>query len=76
MKEQTGKAMAKYSHSRWWSKWEVMQQLLLQFGAFLNKNNDIGPHTRPRLLSFFEDTQKLHHLKIELAAVVDWGEPL
>ena len=55
-----------------------MQQLLLQFGdikPFLTKNSDIGPHTRPRLLSFFEDTQKLHHLKIELAAVVDWGEP-
>ena len=77
-KEQTGKAMATYSHTRWWSKWEVMQQLLLQFGdikPFLIKNSDIGPHTRPRLLSFFEDTQKLHHLKIELAAVVDWGEP-
>ena len=31
-KEQTGKAMAKYSHTRWWRKWEVMRQLLLQFG--------------------------------------------
>ena len=69
LKEQTGKAMATYSHTRWWSKWEVMQQLLLQFGdikPFLTKNSDIGPHTRPRLLSFFEDTRKLHHLKIEL----------
>ena len=76
-KEQTGKAMATYSHTRWWSKWEVMQQLLLQFGdvkPFLTQNSDIGPHTRPKLLSFFEDTQKLHYLKIELAAVVDWGE--
>ena len=76
-KEQTGKAMATYSHNRWWSKWEVMQQLLLQFGdikPFLIKNSDIGPHTRPKLLSFFEDTQKLHYLKIELATVVDWGE--
>ena len=57
---------------------EVMQQLLVQFGdikPFLTKNSDIGPHTRPRLLSFFEYAQKLHHLKIELAAVVDWGEP-
>jgi len=55
-----------------------MQQVLLQFEdikPFLTKSSDIGPHTRPRLLLFFEDTQKLHYLKIELAAVVDWGEP-
>ena len=74
-KEQTGKAMAMYSHTRWWSKWDVMQQLLLQFRdikPFLIKNSDIGTHTGPRLLSLFEDTQKLHHLKIELADVVDW----
>ena len=31
--------------------------------------------TRPKLLFFFDDSQKLNHLKIELAAVVDWGEP-
>ena len=29
---QTGRAMASYSATRWWSKWEVMQQLLVQFG--------------------------------------------
>ena len=32
-------------------------------------------HTRPRLLYFFKDTQKLPYLKIELAAVEDWGDP-
>ena len=77
-KEQTGRAMATYSQTRWWSKWEVMQQLLVQFGdikPFLVKNSDIGPSTRPKLLFFFDDSQKLNHLKIELAAVVDWGEP-
>ena len=65
-KEQTGRAMATYSQTRWWSKWEVMQQLLVQFGdikPFLVKNSDIGP---PKLLFFFEDSQKLNHLKIEL----------
>jgi len=42
------------------------------------KNSDIGPHTRPKLYTriFFEDTQKLHFLKIELAAVVDWGRAI
>ena len=77
-KEQTGRAMATYSHTRWWSKWEVMHQLLVQFGdvkQFLMKNSDVGPSTRPKLLAFFDDTQKLKHLKIELAAVIDWGDP-
>ena len=75
--EQTGKTMATYSHTRWWSKWEIMSQILIQFGdvkPFLEKNTDIGSSTRPKLLAFFEDSQKLNHLKIELAAVVDWGE--
>ena len=77
-KEQTGRAMPTYSHTRWWSKWEVMQQLLVQFGEiklFLVNNSDIGPSTRPKLLSFFDDPQKLNYLKIELAAVIDCGEP-
>ena len=34
----------------------------------------IGSSTRPELLAFYVDSQKLNHLKIELAAVVDWGE--
>ena len=25
--EQTGKTMATYSHTRWWSKWEIMSQI-------------------------------------------------
>ena len=75
--EQTGRTMATYSHTRWWSKWELVNQILVQFGdikPFLLKNTDIGPSTRPKLLNFFEDSQKLKYLKIELAAVVDWGE--
>ena len=76
-KEQTGRAMATFSHTRWWSKWELMNQLLVQFGdikPFLLNNTDIGPSTRPKLLAFFEDSQKLQSFKIELAAVIDWGE--
>ena len=66
--------MVTYSHTRWWSKWEVMQQLLLQFEdikPFLTKNSDIVPTTRPKLVLFFEDVKKLHCMKIELATVVD-----
>ena len=75
--EQTGRTMGTYSHTRWWSKWELVNQILVQFGdikPFLLKNTDIGPSTRPKLLNFFEDSQKLKYLKIELAVVVDWGE--
>ena len=31
-RELTGKSMATYSHTKWWSKWEVMHQLLQYFG--------------------------------------------
>ena len=30
--EQTGKAMPSYSATRWWSKWEILDQLLVSFG--------------------------------------------
>ena len=38
--EQTGRTMATYSHTRWWNKWELMSQILVQFGdvkLFLQK---------------------------------------
>ena len=31
-KQQTGKAIASYSAMRWWSKWEIFKQIMLQFG--------------------------------------------
>ena len=40
-KEQTGKVMISYSATRWWSRWEVLHQLLLQFSdvvLFLQNN--------------------------------------
>ena len=30
--EQTGRSMKSFSTTRWWSRWEVMEQLLVQFG--------------------------------------------
>ena len=77
-KQQTGKTMPTYSHTRWWSKWEVMNQLLMYFGdvkPFLLQHTDIGPQTRPKLLAYFDDSDKIKHVKLELAAVVDYGEP-
>ena len=76
-REQTGRAIVSYSATRWWSKWEVYNQMLLQFAdiqSFLEKN-DIGKATRKKLISLLQDSQKLVVLKIELATIVDWGEP-
>ena len=78
-KQQTGTSMASYSATRWWSKWKIFKQLMLQFGdiePFLNKNADLGASSRPRLLAILSDQEKLKHLKLELAAVIDWGKYL
>ena len=48
-KEQTDRSMASYSATRWWSRWEVMEQLLVQFGdveKFLKNKNLGSPHIR------------------------------
>ena len=45
-KQQTGQTMASYSATRWWSKWQLMKQMMVQFGEiepFLNHNTDLGP---------------------------------
>ena len=57
-KEQTGKSMASFSKTRWWSRWEVMQQIMTQFGdvvPFLDRNQDIGPSLRQKLLDILKD---------------------
>lgn len=76
-KNHTGKAMASYSKTRWWSKWEILHQIMVQFGdigPFLIANPDIGPSLRPKLLDILRSVPGLGQLKMELAAVVDIGE--
>ena len=77
-KEQTDRSMASYSATRWWSKWEVLEQLLVQFGdveEFLKNENLGSPHIWSKVLATFTDIQKRAYLEIELAAVIDWGKP-
>ena len=77
-KTETGRAMALYSETRWWSRWEVYHQVLVQFGdvvPFLEKHNEISPVTRAKLLDLLNDSKKKTCLQMELAAVVDAGEP-
>ena len=69
--------MATYSVTRWWSKWEVLHELMVHFGDvehFLRKKEDVGLSTRQKHFSLFDDSQKTGLLKLELAAVIDYGE--
>ena len=78
-KARTGRTMRSYSSTRWWSKWEVMEQLLVTFGdvkGFLDDNGDIGLATRTKLLEILNDPTKTAILQIELAAIIDAGAPL
>ena len=75
-KERTGRGMSSYSASRWWSRWEIYNQVLQQFGdveLFLRDNDDIGHSTRKKLLDIASQPQKIKLLKLELATVVDIG---
>ena len=76
-KEQTGRAMGSYSATRWWSRWEIMKQLMVQYPEiemFLKNNPDVAPASHAKLITFFQDKQKNAYLQLELAAIVDWGE--
>ena len=56
-KELTGCAMKSYSATRWWSKWEVMQQVMVQYGdmeLFLTRHCDVAPTTNAKLQGFFQ----------------------
>jgi hypothetical protein len=62
--------------TRWWSRWEVIDQLLQVFGdvePFLVQNDDWAPRTRQKMLSILQDGTKKAYLQIEMAAVVDTG---
>ena len=77
-KQQTGRSMATYSATRWWSKWEVMKQLLEQYGdisLFLSSDEDFASVLKPKLLAVLEDPQQSKLLQLELAATIDAGEP-
>ncbi len=76
-KTETGKAMASFSKTRWWSKWEIMQNVMVQFGdihPFLTKHSEIGPSLRGKLLDILNSASSVAQLKVELSAVIDIGE--
>lgn len=77
-KTRTGTALKTYSAIRWWSKWEVMKQVLEYFGdvePFLreNENDHLAPATTGQLLDIFNDASDAKELELELAALIDGG---
>ena len=79
-KEQTGKSMPSYSATRWWSKWEVMKELMVKFGEIepyltLASEQDVGTATTAKMLAVLSVPQNKGLLQLELAATIDIGEP-
>ena len=73
----TGISIKSHSCTRWWSKWEVLHQVFKYFGdidPFLQKT-EASHATTVKLLQLFSDRQKYEYLQLELAVVIDAGEP-
>ena len=69
--------MSSYSSTRWWSKWEVMSQIMSFFGdvaPFLQANPELSPPTNRKLLEMLQNPTVKAYVQIELAAIVDAGE--
>ena len=75
-RERTAQSIRTFSDTRWWSKWEVLNQVVNYFGyvePFLRENEDICPANRQHLLEIIDDPQTCQDLRLELAAIVDAG---
>ena len=59
----------KRNETRWWSKWEVYQQLLEQF-----EDVDGSLQIVPQLQEIMSDPQRLVDLRLQLAVTIDVGQ--
>lgn len=78
-KQRTGAAVKTHSETRWWSKWEIYNQLLKSFGdvhPFLESADGTSPATIALLIAILDDEDDAVRLKLELAAMVDIGKHL
>lgn len=80
-KERTGISNKSYSPTRWWSWWEVANQIMLQFAEihpFLQARLQEAANkaTLRQLDEMLANAQTKLLLQIELAAVVDAGKPM
>ena len=75
-KERTGQSTRTFSETRWWSKWEVLNQAMDLFAdveSFLHQNEVISPANRRHLLQIFDDPERLQKLRLEQAVVIHAG---
>lgn len=76
-KEQTGINVKRLSKTRWWSRWEVIQQITQMFPdvhGFIASQRELAPATVQKLLAMLENHQIRSAVQLEMAAVVDAGE--
>lgn len=76
-KERTGQSYHGYSATWWWSKYEVMKQLMDLFGdiePFLERAS-VSPATIGKLLSILRNHKEKELLQVELAVTIDAGMP-
>ena len=74
-RERTGQSPKHYLPTRWWSKWECENQVMLQWGDvpdFL-ASIDVAPKSREKLQLLCQNNTT--NLMIELAVTIDAGEP-
>ena len=65
-KEKTGVSMKSHSETRWWSKWEILNQVVDFFGdvePFLRENENICPTNCQHLLDIIDNPQDLQDLR-------------
>ena len=65
--------MASYSETHWWSRWEVFHQIVQQFVH--SCRTELSATTRRKLLQILKQPVKISRLQVELAVVIDAGEP-
>ena len=68
-KIRTGTAMQSYCPTRWWSKWEMMKQVMDYYGdvePFLRENDHLCPATKKHLIEIFSDPDDTADLELEL----------
>ena len=74
-KQRVGKDIKTHCATRWWSLWEIQNQLLTYFGdvvPFLN-TLEACPATRDRLLGILNNEDMNRQLCLQLAVTVDAG---
>ena len=69
--------MQSYGETRWWSRWEILDQLGVHFSELqplLDNNQVLSPKTMDCLRVMIKDPVRREHLQLELAAMMDIGQ--